>query len=168
MSSSARNPARATRQPLSFEGIHGFLSTLFGDDLHTRRVKSVAEATPGVIQSVSLALGLIGRGPALARGRPTRHAVRQVDRLLSNRGIEVDGLLVHWVPYVVGTRGHITVALDRTSFVAVDQATQRNRRNGYEYQAPVRLAQVLSAEVGVRVVARSDAKQPGIPMEAGR
>lgn len=42
----------ATRQPLSFEGIHGFLATLFGDDLHSKRVISLAGATLGVIQSV--------------------------------------------------------------------------------------------------------------------
>ena len=57
----------ATRQPLSFEGIHGFLSTLFGDDLHAKRVKSLAGATLGVIQSASLAIGLIGQSLPLRR-----------------------------------------------------------------------------------------------------
>jgi hypothetical protein len=45
-------------------------------------------ATLGAIQSASLAVGLIGQGPALARRRLTKHAVKQVDRLLSNEGIE--------------------------------------------------------------------------------
>ena len=83
----------AMRQPLSFDGVHGFLDTLFGDDLHAKRVKSLAGATLGVMQSASLAVGLIGQGLALARGRLTKHAVKQVDRLLSNRGIDVDALL---------------------------------------------------------------------------
>ena len=48
------------RQPLSFDGVHNFLDTLFGDDLHTKRVKSLAGATLGAIQSASLAVGLIG------------------------------------------------------------------------------------------------------------
>ena len=167
----------ATRRPLSFEGIHGFLATLFGDDLHSKRVKSLAGATPGAIQSASLAIGLIGQGLALARGRLTKHAVRQVDRLLSNRGIDVDALLVHWVPYVVGSRDSITVAMDWTGFDAdgqatimlsllshhgratplvwltVDKAAPKNRRNGYEYQVLVRLAEVLPADVRVRIVA---------------
>ena len=34
----------AMRQPLSFDGVHGFLDTLFGDDLHAKRVKSLAGA----------------------------------------------------------------------------------------------------------------------------
>ena len=85
----------AMRQPLSFDGVHGFLDTLFGDDLHAKRVKSLAGATLGAIQSASLAVGLIGQGLALARGRLTKHAVKQVDRLenraeLRARGVDGD------------------------------------------------------------------------------
>jgi hypothetical protein len=167
----------AIAQPLSFEGIHGFLETLFGDDLHAKRVKSLAGATLGVIESASLAICMIGQGLALARGRLTKHAVKQVDRMLSNRGIEVDALLVHWVPYVVGNRDSITVALDWTEFDADDQATimlslltrhgratplvwltvaksmLKNRRNACEDQVLERLAKLLPAGVRVCVVA---------------
>ena len=165
------------RQPLSFDGVHNFLDRLFGDDLHAKRVKSLAGATLGAIQSASLAVGLIGQGLALARGRLTKHAVKQVDRLLSNQGIDVDALLGHWVPYVVGKRDSITVAMDWTEFDADGQATimlsllsrhgratplvwltvdkrgLKNRRNGYEYQVLVRLAEILPADVRVRIVA---------------
>jgi len=164
-------------QLLSFEGIHGFLDTLFGEDLHAKRVKSLAGATLGVIESASLAIGMIGQGLALARGRLTKHAVKQVDRMLSNRGIDVDALLVHWVPYVVGSRESITVALDWTEFDADDQATimlslltrhgratplvwltverstLKHRRNAYEDQLLERLAKLLPAGVRVCVVA---------------
>ena len=177
MSSCAGTHAMAMRQPLSFDGVHNFLDTLFGDDLHAKRVKSLAGATLGAIQSTSLAVSLIGQGLALARGRLTKHAVKQVDRLLSNRGIDVDALLVHWVPYVVGQRDSITVAMDWTEFDAdgqatimlsllsrhgratplvwltVDKAALKNRRNGYEYQVLVRLAEILPADVRVRIVA---------------
>ena len=165
------------RQPLSFDGVHNFLDTLFGDDLHAKRVKSLAGATLGAIQSASLAVGLIGQGLALARGRLTKHAVKQVDRLLSNQGIDVDALLGHWVPYVIGKRDSITVAMDWTEFDAdgqatimlsllsrhgratplvwltVDKAALKSRRNGYEYQVLVRLAEILPADVRVRIVA---------------
>ena len=167
----------AVGQSLSFEGIHGFLETVFGDDLHVKRLKSLAGATLGVIESASLAIGMIGQGLALARGRLTKHAVKQVDRMLSNRGIDVDALLVHWVPYVVGNRDRIMVALDWTEFDADDQATimlslltrhgratplvwltverstLKNRRNAYEDQVLERLAKLLPAGVRVCVVA---------------
>jgi hypothetical protein len=167
----------AIGQPLSFEGIHGFLGSLFGDDLHAKRVKSLAGATLGVIESASLAIGMIGQGLALARGRLTKHAVKQVDRMLSNRGIDVDALLVHWVPYVVGNRDSIMVAMDWTEFDADDQATimlslltrhgratplvwltvekstLKTRRNAYEDQVLERLAKLLPAGVRVCIVA---------------
>ena len=166
-----------TKKPLSFEGVHQFLKTLFAQDLHAKRVLSLAGATLGVIESASLAVGMIGQGLALARGRLTKHAVKQVDRLLSNPGIEVDALLRHWVPYVVGSRTSITVAMDWTSFDAdgqttimlsmlcghgratplvwltVETATLKARRNEYEYQVLVRLAEALPAAVRVRIVA---------------
>src|SRR4051794_9204737 len=112
-----------TKKPLSFEGVHQFLKTLFAQDLHAKRVLSLAGATLGVIESASLAVGMIGQGLALARGRLTKHAVKQVDRLLSNPGIDVDALLRHWVPDVVGSRSSITVAMDWTSFDADGQTT---------------------------------------------
>jgi hypothetical protein len=167
----------AIGQPLSYEGIHSFLGTLFGDDLHAKRVKSLAGATLGVIESASLAIGMIGQGLALARGRLTKHAVKQVDRMLSNRGIDVDALLVHWVPYVVGNRDSIMVAMDWTEFDADDQATimlslltrhgratplvwltvgkctLKNRRNAYEDQVLERLAKLLPAGVRACIVA---------------
>jgi len=165
------------KKPLSFDGVHRFLTTLFADDLHAKRVLSLAGATLGVIESASLAVAMIGQGLALARGRLTKHAIKQVDRLLSNPGIDVDALLRRWVPYVVGDRSSITVAMDWTSFDAdgqttimlsllcrhgratplvwltVDTATLKDGRNAYEYQVLVRLAEVLPAAVRVRIVA---------------
>ncbi len=87
-----------TKKPLSFEGVHQFLKTLFAGDLHAKRVLSLAGATVGVIESASFAVAMIGQGLALARGRLTKHAIKQVDRLLSNPSIDVDALLRHWVP----------------------------------------------------------------------
>ena len=166
-----------TKKPLSFEGVHQFLRTLFADDLHAKRVLSLAGATMGVIESASLAVAMIGQGLALARGRLTKHAIKQVDRLLSNPGIDVDALLVHWVPYVVGSRSSITVAMDWTDFDAdgqatimlsllcrhgratplvwltVGTATLKDRRNAYEDQVLMRLAEVLPAGIRVRIVA---------------
>jgi len=112
-----------TKKPLSFKGVHQFLRTLFADNLHAKRVLSLAGATLGVIESASLAVAMIGQGLALTRGRLTKHAIKQVDRLLPGPGIDVDALLVHWVPYVVGRRSSITVAMDWTDFDADGQTT---------------------------------------------
>jgi hypothetical protein len=162
---------------ISFETIHRFLRTMFAGDLHAKRILSLAGATLGAIESASLAVALIGQGLALARGLVTKHAIKQVDRMLANQGIDVDALLHHWVPFVVGKRPSMTVAMDWTEFEAdgqatimlsllcrhgratpliwltVDTATLKDRRNGYEYQVLVRLAEVLPADVHVCIVA---------------
>ena len=162
---------------LGFQDVNRFLSGLFDGDLHAKRVLSLANATLGVVRTASLAVNTIGQGLALARGLVTKHAIKQVDRLLSNQGIDVDALFVHWVPYVVGKRPSITVAMDWTEFdddgqatimlslltrhgratplvwLTVETATLKNRRNGYEYQVLVRLAEALPADVQVCIVA---------------
>ena len=162
---------------ISVATVEQFLGGVFGQDLHAKRVQSLAGATLGVMRSCSLAVSLIGQGLALARGLKTKHAVKQVDRLLSNPGIDVDALLPHWVRHVIGQRPAITVAMDWTEFAAdgqatlmlsllcrhgratplfwlsVETATLKDRRNGYEYQALVRLAEALPVGIKVCLVA---------------
>jgi hypothetical protein len=78
--------------PMPWRCVAHFRLTMFGasstrcwrHDLHAKRVKPLPGATLGAIQSASLAVGLIGQGLPLARGRLTKHVVKQVDRLLSN------------------------------------------------------------------------------------
>src|SRR5271166_3085897 len=53
---------------------------------------------PRRVHSASLAVCTIGQGLAAARSLKLKHAVKQVDRLLSNPAINVDEILVRWVP----------------------------------------------------------------------
>src|ERR1039458_1762480 len=78
--------AMAQSKGITFISTHKFLNTLFSEDVHAKRVYSLANATLGAISSASLAVNTIGQGLALARGRLTKHAIKQVDRLLSNSG----------------------------------------------------------------------------------
>src|SRR5512137_1747811 len=155
------------RKGITLKTTHQFLSALFSEDVHAKRVYSLANATLGVISSASLAVNTIGQGLALARGKLTKHAIKQVDRMLSNSGIDVDELSKRWVLYVVGPRPKIVVAMDWTDFDAdnqatimlslvskhgrstpllwltVDKATLKNHRNAYEYRVLVQLAEAL-------------------------
>src|ERR1700751_3764740 len=165
------------RKGITFEVTHRFLSELFGEDVHAKRVSSLANATLGVVSSASLAVNTIGQGLALARGRLPKHAIKQVDRMLSNPGIDVDELSKRWVAQAVGPRPNIVVVMDWTDFDAdnqatimlsliskhgrstplvwltVDKATLKNHRNAYEYRVLVQLAEVVSADVKVMIVA---------------
>ena len=77
---------------ITLETTHQFLNALFSGDVHAKRIYSLANATLGVISTASLAVNTIGQGLALARGRLPKHTIKQVDRLLSNAGINVDEL----------------------------------------------------------------------------
>ena len=63
---------------------------------------SLAGATLGVMTSASLAVAVIGQALAQARGLVTKHAIKQVDRLLSNQNIDVWDSFARWVPHLIG------------------------------------------------------------------
>jgi hypothetical protein len=102
--------------------VRGFVVGLYGGALHAKRIESLAGATLGVMQAASLAVAIIGQALAQARGLITKHAIKQVDRLLSNSGIDVWDSFVRWVPHQIGERRDILVAMDWTDFASDDQA----------------------------------------------
>ena len=112
------------RKPrLNDQQVHTFLESLFDEDLHAKRILSLSYAVLGVIHSASLGVQLIGKALAWARGTHSKHGVKQVDRLLSNQGINVWELFALWVPYALGQRSEAVVALDWTDFDADGQTT---------------------------------------------
>ena len=112
-----------SEHPLDRDRITHHVSTIFADDLHAKRVASLANAAVGVLEGAALGIHAIGRALAIAAGLESRHAVKQVDRLLSNSGIDVWELFGSWVPFVVGDRQEIVAALDWTEYDADDQST---------------------------------------------
>jgi hypothetical protein len=101
------------------------LEGLFEEDLHAKRILSLSHATLGVVHAASLSVNAIGRALAWARGSGlvAKHTTKQVDRLLSNAGLDVWKLFGSWVPYVLAQRTEALVALDWTDFDADDQTT---------------------------------------------
>src|SRR4029453_12988897 len=111
------------RSFLKFQDVRAFLDSVLDEDIHTKRVDSLANATLGVMTGASLGVALIGKSLAQARGLLPKHAVKQVDRLLSNPGIEAWDIFATWVPEMVGSRTDIVVAMDWTDYDADGQAT---------------------------------------------
>jgi hypothetical protein len=60
---------------------------------------------------------------AQARGLDPKHSIKQVDRLLSNGGVDVWELFASWVPMVLAQRKEAVVALDWTDFEHDDHST---------------------------------------------
>ena len=165
------------KERFSYRAIHDVLSGVLEQDLHAKRVTSLCDATFGVLHSGSLAICAIGQGLAAARSLKIKHAIKQVDRLLSNTAIVVDDILVRWVPFVIGARDAIVVAMDWTDFDAdnqatimlalisdhgrstplvwltVDKSTLKDQRTLYEHRVLVRLAELVPAGIKVCIVA---------------
>ena len=115
--------AQADRRRPQLADVRAFLGAVYGADLHAKRIDSLAGAALGVMQSASLAVAMIGQALAQAKGLVTKHAIKQVDRMLSNNGIDVWDSFARWVPHQIGTRQEILVAMDWTDFDHDDQAT---------------------------------------------
>jgi hypothetical protein len=130
-----------------------------------------------VLEGAALGIHAIGKALTMAEGLKTKHAVKQVDRLLSNDGIPVWSLFASWVPFVVGDRPEIVTALDWTdsnqdgqSTIALSMVTSHGRatpllwktvmkselkggRNDHEDALLERLHEVLPEGVNVTVLA---------------
>ena len=153
------------------------IEQIFEDDLHARRVRSLANGVVGVLDAAALSIHAIGRGYAHAIGGNEKHGVKQTDRLLSNSGLDVWLLFSPWVKFVVGERKEIVIALDWTEFDADDHATLagylitshgratpmiwmtvrkstlEGKRNDHEYRVIERLHECLGAGVAITVLA---------------
>src|SRR3974390_680573 len=112
---------RATARRLEF--IQNYLTSVFGSDLHVKRVCSLSNAVLGVMTSASRAVAVIGQALAQARGKAAKHAIKQVDRLLSNQGVDVWELFPLWIKEAIGASRDLVGAMDWTEFDADDQST---------------------------------------------
>ena len=160
-----------------FDFVHAFLNRVFIEDLHAKRVLSLANGTLGVMSGAALAVSLIGQALAKARGLFAKSAIKRVDRLLSNAGVVPWDLFGSWIREVVGARREIVVAMDWTDFDADNQSTLalhlvtrhgratpllwltvdkdelKNQRNDFEDLCLSRLKALLPEGVAVTILA---------------
>jgi len=135
----------------------------------------MANAALGVVASASLIIHRIGRGLARALNLSDKHAIKQVDRLLSNKKLSVENCSEYWVPYVIGARKEVKVTMDWTDFDGDKQTTLslnlvtshgratpllwktfskktlKNNRNNYEDELLVRLRELIPDDVKVTI-----------------
>ena len=153
------------------------MDEVFGGAIHAQRVASLRDGVDGVLHAASLGVRAIGQGLAIANGLAPRHAIKQVDRLLSNPKLMREEVARCWVRFVVAERKELIVNFDWTEFQDSDQAmivlgtqTEHGRstplvwktvtrsalkaqRNAHEDELLGRFADVLPQGVRVTVVA---------------
>jgi hypothetical protein len=110
------------REFMQIKDVRSFLDSVLDEDIHTKRIDSLANATLGVMTGASLGVAVIGK--SLAQALLPKHAVKQVDRLLSNPRIEAWDVFASWVPEMVGPRKDIVVAMDWTDYDADGHGAQ--------------------------------------------
>jgi hypothetical protein len=152
------------------------LGSIFGD-LHAKRLDSLANYTVGAMQASRAAIHAIGAAYAEVAGIQPKHGVKQVDRYLSNQGIDVEELTPDWAAFVIGARKEVIIALDWTEFDDDDHATLAayvvtthgratplawktvkkstllGKRTGYEHEMVERLARAINPEVDIELLA---------------
>lgn len=150
---------------------------IFGDTQHAKRVQSLASAALGVLSSSSLIIHRIGQGLARENNLIAKHAIKQVDRLLSNKKLKLWDCFEQWVPFMIGVRKEVIIAMDWTEFDSdnqstialnlvtshgratpliwktVDRETLKNHRNAYEDECLLKLRSLLPDEVKVTILA---------------
>jgi hypothetical protein len=114
---------KTTRTMTSTTRTRDFVDELFGETLHSKRVRSLSDAVTGALHAASLSIHAIGIALAATAELTQKHAIKQVDRLLSNAGIAVEQLFPYWAAFVLGERKTVRIALDWTDFEKDDQVT---------------------------------------------
>jgi len=166
----------ATKSP-SLVNVCNIIEDIFGSELHKKRQLSLAYTALGLFESESLFLHDMGLGMAESRGVNKKHATKQIDRMLSNPKIDIWELSAQWVPYIIGSRKELMVAMDWTTFAGdehhmvsiniltgkgcstpllwrtVDKKRLKHNRARYEDQILSRLKAVVPNDVKITMVA---------------
>lgn len=111
------------KEHCGYQQILTYVRSFLEDDWHAKRVESIAGCTLGVMHSAALGVAAIGKGIAQACGTDTKHAIKQVDRFLSNQGVELGAFFDAWVNHLFAGRQEAVVALDWTDFDKDNQST---------------------------------------------
>lgn len=169
--------AARSKAPVTAADAEAFFREVLLKDMHAARVASLARAAVGVTVAGSLCVHAIGRGLAAAEMLTDKHAIKQVDRLLSNAAIDPWKQAAAWVPYVLGRRAEAVVNFDWTEFdkddhsmivaslqtshgrstplvwKTVRKSELKGRRNDHEDDVLGRLRDVMPPGVKVTLVA---------------
>lgn len=152
------------------------LSSVF-EDVHKKRIESLANYSVGAMQAVSAGIHAIGAAYAAVADIAPKHGVKQVDRYLRNKGINLEELTPLWASFVLGSRKEAIIALDWTEFDDDDQSTLaaylvtshgratplvwksvkkstlKGKRTGYELEMVERIHEAIPKNIDIELLA---------------
>ncbi len=152
------------------------LTSMF-ENLHAARIDSISRYSTAIMHAVRASVSAIGAAYAEMEDLRPKHGIKQVDRLLSNKGIDVEALTPDWVRFVLGSRPEVIVALDWTDFdsdnhsvicayvvtthgratplawATVKKSELKDHRSAHEHALIERLHAAIPSDVGVTLLA---------------
>lgn len=108
---------------IDYLNVEQLTKNIFAENQHAKRIQSIAGAALGVLSASSLIIHRIGQGLARENNLIAKHAIKQVDRLLSNDKLQIWDCFEQWVPFIIGVRKEVIIAMDWTEFDADHQST---------------------------------------------
>lgn len=162
---------------VDYLNVNELTQRIFGETQHAKRIQSLAGAALGVISSSSLIIHRIGQGLARENDLMAKHAIKQVDRLLSNKKLNLWDCFEQWIPFMIGVRKEVVIAMDWTEFdgdnqstialnlvtshgratpliwKTIDKSTLKDRRNAYEDECLLKLHTLIPSDVKVTILA---------------
>lgn len=166
-----------SKNQLTPKNILKYVEKIIGESFHQKRVESIANAAIGVIKAVDLKVQSIGHGLASMLDKQSKHAIKQIDRYLSNEGIDLEEFFECWVKYQVRILQEIVLAMDWTDFEedkqttltihqisrhsrampllwkSVEKENLKNKRNQYEDEMLNQLKKNLPSDTKVIILA---------------
>lgn len=152
------------------------LGSIF-QDVHSKRLDSLANYSVGVMNASRAGIHAIGAAyAAIAKIQP-KSGIKQVDRYLSNNGINVEEMTPRWGRFVIGARKEVKIALDWTDYSNDKQITLsaklitshgratplawktypttnlKGRMKGYECEFIDSLARAIPSDVAIELLA---------------
>src|SRR5690349_20101687 len=100
--------------PINPLQVNTFLLGTFNSHIHAKRLSSLSDSVLGALTSHSLQPSQMLDGLAEAKGLLPKHARKQVDRLISNNGINDELCQNNLAGLLISHRKRIIVAMDWT------------------------------------------------------
>ena len=105
------------RDRLDRRYVHRVVNDVFGPGLHELRVLSLANGVTGVMNAAVLSLHAIGQAYARVAETSAKSGVKQMDRVVGNSGISVDGASDTGIINKTNNSGVVTPASPYTCMV---------------------------------------------------
>lgn len=93
------------------------------EDMHSQRLDALAGYAEATMRAMRAGVHAIGAAYAETAEIKPKHGIKQFDRFLSNKGLDVAKMRPAWGRFVLGGRQQVLLALDWTEFDKDDHAT---------------------------------------------